>query len=92
MKRYRMDYGFGGDASMDEHPEGEWVKFKEYGTPELSDGYRVFRKQLLRRVDISGTWPERRVADIDESGQLWCRMPIEPEEIPALAAFLQGAR
>ena len=60
--------------------------------PKLPEGYRVEGNQLLRRVDTSGTWPERRVADIDESGRLWARYPIEPEEIPALEAFLQGAR
>ncbi len=60
--------------------------------PKLPDGYRVFRKQLLRRVDRSGAWPESRVADIDAEGRLWVRTPIEPEEIPALVAFLQGAR
>lgn len=60
--------------------------------PELPEGYRVHDNQLLRRVDTGGVWPERRVADIDEGGRLWCRFPLEPEETPALAAFLQGAR
>ena len=58
--------------------------------PELPEGYRVLHdNQLLKRVDTGGAWLERRVADIDESGRLWCRFPIEPEEIPALVIWLQ---
>jgi hypothetical protein len=71
--------------------------------PELPGGYRVFRKHLLRRVGTEESWtdilvkgsrkvPEIRVADIDAEGRLWVRTPIEPEEIQALIAFLQGAR
>ena len=73
--------------------DGKKYSTTVYPTHEkLPEGYRVFGKQLLRRSDTEEVWPETRIADIDAVGRLWVRAPIEPEEIPALIAFLQGAK
>jgi hypothetical protein len=68
--------------------DGKVYKTSVY--PELPKGYRIYKKQLLGIEPLSSV--ERLVADIDAMGRLWCRHPIDPEEMPALIAFLQVAR
>lgn len=54
--------------------------------PELPEGYREGERGQLVRDFIGGPL---RMADIDSGGRLWVRMPLEPEEIPALTIWLQ---
>jgi hypothetical protein len=94
-----MSYGIGGDASIDEHPEGEWVKFKDYEKPKLPDEKPKLPDGYSTEKTEDDDWrfcdllhEGKLVASIDLNANELNAVETEQEHFPAIAAFLKGAR